>query len=96
MVFCILPPRCCRTVGAFLLSAEIVNAAEISFPLLNNFVAACFDDAHDIPQCALRNVRIVVAEVALPGPGYPYLCGVAGWCALSHMNVYGFERLVFV
>ena len=36
-------------------------------PLLKNLAASGFDDLHDIAQYALRNLGIVIAEIARSG-----------------------------
>ena len=65
-------------------------------PFCDDLGASCFDDGHDVAQDTGRYLRIIVAQIALPCPGDPYLGGVGAGCALCHMDVYRFQRLVLI
>ncbi len=57
-------------------------------PFFYHFVAAGFDNQHDIAERSGGNVRVVVAEIAASRSGNPYLCGVACGRTLGDMHVY--------
>lgn len=65
-------------------------------PFPDNLIAAGLDDLHDIPQGALRDAGVVVAQVALAGSGDPNLRGVGVGCALADVDMDGFQRVTLI
>ena len=72
------------------------GAAEVGRPFLNDFIASCFDDAHNIAQNLRGDFRAVVAKVTFARTGDPDFCRAGGGDAARDVYMYGFQRFVFV
>ena len=78
------------------ISAVVADASKKVLPLLDHFFAAGLDDCHDVAKDFWRDLGVVVCQIAPAGFGDPDLgrrfCGRP----LRHMDMDGFQRLIFV
>ena len=74
----------------------IMRFSEEVFPFCNDFLAACFDNCHDISKCTFWNFGIVVAKIALSGFRNPNFRAVAIGHTFRYMNMDRLKRIAFI
>lgn len=82
--------------GFYRLSAVISDPSKVGDPLVNDLTASGLNDVHDVAQRVGWNTGIVIAQVAPPGLSNPYLCCPGAGRTGAHMDMDGFQRVIFV
>ena len=76
--------------------AIMADFSKEALPFFHDFLAAGFNDGHNITQRPRWDLRIIIAQQAFPCPCNPDFCGVAAGSSLWNMDVNRFQRVVFI